>query len=61
MKVTVIDKETKKVYWTARYAVKIETRENTTNREETEIVIKAGGHGYAFNTKYYDVVVEIAD
>jgi hypothetical protein len=60
MKVKVIGKENKSVYRTLN-AVRIATRENPTNADETEIVVYSGGHGYAFNTKYYDVVITELD
>ena len=57
MKAKIIQKDDKSVR-TISNVVHISTRENPIFKNEIEIVIYGGGHIYAYNTKYYDVVVE---
>lgn len=58
MKTVIYSKETGAEYRVFPYTARVGTRNSTVNEEEeTEIVVYAGGHGYAFSTRFYDVIV----
>lgn len=59
MKVRIINKETKAQYKVFENAARVATRACPVNEaEEIELVVYASGHGHAFSTRFYDVVIE---
>lgn len=57
MKTVICNKETGTEYRVFPCTARVATVANPTNKEETEILVYAGGHGYSFSTRFYDVIV----
>lgn len=57
MKVTIRNKADGSIYKELN-AVRVATRNNPTCKEEIELIVYSGGHGYAFNTRFYEVEIK---